>query len=74
MPFIRVPDATEGDIQKAVDMGAAGIIIPMVDDIQKVRNAVKFAKYPPPANAARAAANMERFGARTTVRSRMTTS
>src|SRR6476660_6549795 len=37
MPFIRVPDATEGDIQKAVDMGAAGIIIPMVEDIQKVR-------------------------------------
>lgn len=47
MPFIRVPDATEGDIQKAVDMGAVGIIVPMVEDIQKVRNAVKFAKYPP---------------------------
>src|SRR3954452_8711072 len=47
MPFIRVPDATEGDIQKAVDMGAAGIIIPMVEALQKVRNAVKFAKYPP---------------------------
>jgi 4-hydroxy-2-oxoheptanedioate aldolase len=47
MPFIRVPDATEGDIQKATDMGAAGIIIPMVDDIQKVKNAIKFAKYPP---------------------------
>jgi 4-hydroxy-2-oxoheptanedioate aldolase len=47
MPFIRVPDATEGDIQKAVDIGAAGIIIPMVEDIQKVRNAIKFAKYPP---------------------------
>ncbi|MEJ7609497.1 MAG: aldolase/citrate lyase family protein, partial [Bryobacteraceae bacterium] len=47
MPFIRVSDASEGDIQKAVDMGAAGIIIPMVEDIQKVRNAIKFAKYPP---------------------------
>lgn len=47
MPFIRVPDATEGDIQKAVDLGAVGIIIPMVDDLQKVRNAIKFAKYPP---------------------------
>ncbi|MGH9629032.1 MAG: HpcH/HpaI aldolase family protein [Bryobacteraceae bacterium] len=47
MPFIRVPDATESDIQKAVDMGAAGIIIPMVDDIEKVQNAIKFAKYPP---------------------------
>jgi 4-hydroxy-2-oxoheptanedioate aldolase len=47
MPFIRVPDATEGDIQKAVDIGAVGIIIPMVEDLQKVRNAIKFAKYPP---------------------------
>jgi 4-hydroxy-2-oxoheptanedioate aldolase len=47
MPFIRVPDATEGDIQKAVDIGAAGIIIPMVEDLQKVQNAIKFAKYPP---------------------------
>lgn len=47
MPFIRVPDATEGDIQKAVDLGAMGIIIPMVEDLNKVRNAVKFAKYPP---------------------------
>ncbi|MCX6592500.1 MAG: aldolase/citrate lyase family protein [Acidobacteria bacterium] len=47
MPFVRVPDATEGDIQKAVDMGAAGIIIPMVESMEKIKNAVKFAKYPP---------------------------
>jgi len=47
MPFVRVPDATEGDIQKATDLGAVGIIIPMVESLDKVRNAVKFAKYPP---------------------------
>lgn len=47
MPFVRVPDANEGDIQKAVDLGAVGIIIPMVEDLEKVRRAVKFAKYPP---------------------------
>ena len=47
MPFIRVPDATEGDIQKAMDLGAAGIIVPMVDTVEKIRNAVKFANYPP---------------------------
>ena len=47
MPFIRVPDATEGDIQKAVDLGALGIIVPMVDNVEKIKNAVKFAKYPP---------------------------
>jgi 2-keto-3-deoxy-L-rhamnonate aldolase RhmA len=47
MPFVRVPDATEGDIQKATDMGAMGIIIPMVDTVEKVKNAIKFTSYPP---------------------------
>lgn len=47
IPFIRVPDATEGDIQKAVDIGALGIIVPMVDTVEKIEAAVKFAKYPP---------------------------
>ena len=47
MPFIRVPDATESDIQKATDLGALGIIIPMVENAQEVQDAVRFAKYPP---------------------------
>ncbi|MDA1372873.1 MAG: aldolase/citrate lyase family protein [Proteobacteria bacterium] len=47
VPFIRIPDATEGDIQKAADIGALGLIVPMVDDAEKMKNAVKFAKYPP---------------------------
>ena len=47
IPFIRVPDATEGDVQKAMDIGALGIIVPMVEDPQKAANAVKFARYPP---------------------------
>ena len=47
IPFIRVPDATEGDIQKAVDIGALGIIVPMVVEVEKVEAAVRFAKYPP---------------------------
>ena len=47
IPFIRVPDAVEGDIQKAADIGALGIIVPMVDTIEKIQNAIKFAKYPP---------------------------
>lgn len=47
IPFIRVPDATEGDIQKATDLGALGIILPMVDTVEKASAAVKFARYPP---------------------------
>ncbi|HJO04856.1 MAG TPA: aldolase/citrate lyase family protein [Acidobacteriota bacterium] len=47
IPFIRVPDATEGDIQKATDGGALGIIVPMVATAEKMERAVRFAKFPP---------------------------
>jgi len=47
IPFIRVPSATEGDIQKATDIGALGIIVPMVDTVEEIRDAVRFAHYPP---------------------------
>ena len=47
IPFIRVPDASEGTIQKATDIGALGIIVPMVDDAEKMADAVRYAKYPP---------------------------
>src|ERR1700730_296404 len=47
MPFIRVPDATESDIQKATDIGALGIIVPTVDTVEKAEAAVKWSKSPP---------------------------
>jgi 2-keto-3-deoxy-L-rhamnonate aldolase RhmA len=47
MPFIRVPDATESDIQKATDIGALGVIVPTVDTVEKAEAAVKWTKYPP---------------------------
>lgn len=47
IPFIRIPAATEGDIQKATDIGALGIIVPMVDAIEEIEDAVTYAKYPP---------------------------
>jgi 2-keto-3-deoxy-L-rhamnonate aldolase RhmA len=47
IPFIRVPDATESEIQKATDIGALGIIVPTVDTVEKAQAAVKWAKYPP---------------------------
>jgi 2-keto-3-deoxy-L-rhamnonate aldolase RhmA len=47
MPFIRVPYATPGDIQKATDIGALGIIIPLVDSVEEIRSAVEYTMYPP---------------------------
>lgn len=46
IPFIRVPSANEGDIQKAVDAGALGVVVPMVDSVEEARNAVLFSKFP----------------------------
>jgi 2-keto-3-deoxy-L-rhamnonate aldolase RhmA len=46
IPFIRVPSANAGDIQKATDSGALGIIVPMVDTVEEARRAVMFAKWP----------------------------
>jgi 2-keto-3-deoxy-L-rhamnonate aldolase RhmA len=46
IPFLRVPSATEGDIQKATDAGALGIIVPMVYSLQQAHDAIKYAKYP----------------------------
>ncbi|MEE2778483.1 MAG: aldolase/citrate lyase family protein [Acidobacteriota bacterium] len=47
LPFIRVPDATEGDGQTATDIGALGVIVPMVNSVSKVEDAVRYASYPP---------------------------
>jgi 2-keto-3-deoxy-L-rhamnonate aldolase RhmA len=47
IPFIRVPTDSEGDIQKAVDIGALGVIVPMVDTVEKISNAITYAKFPP---------------------------
>ena len=47
VPFIRVPDSTPGDIQKAMDIGALGIIIPLVDSVEEIRSAVEYTMYPP---------------------------
>jgi 2-keto-3-deoxy-L-rhamnonate aldolase RhmA len=47
VPFVRVPAATPGDIQKATDNGALGIILPMVESVEEAKAAVRYAKYPP---------------------------
>lgn len=44
---IRVPWNTPGDIKKAYDSGAVGVIVPQVDNPEEVQDAVRYAKYPP---------------------------
>jgi len=46
-PMIRLPDAQEWHIQHATDIGALGVIIPTVDDVDRAREAAKWLRYPP---------------------------
>jgi len=47
IPMIRLPDAQEWHIQHATDIGALGVIIPTVDDVDRSREGAKWARYPP---------------------------
>lgn len=46
-PILRLPDASEGAVQKAMDMGMLGIIVPTVNDAIQAREAARYARYPP---------------------------
>ena len=46
-PMIRLPDAQEWHIQHATDIGALGVVIPTVDDVDRAREGAKWARYPP---------------------------
>ncbi len=46
-PVIRIPWNNPGDIKKAYDVGAVGVMVPQIDTPEDAKNAVKWAKYPP---------------------------
>ncbi len=46
-PLIRLPDAQEWHIQHAMDIGALGVVVPTVDDVDRAREAAKWVRYPP---------------------------
>jgi 2-keto-3-deoxy-L-rhamnonate aldolase RhmA len=45
--IVRVPAAEEIPIKKALDLGAAGIIVPQVNSAQTAADVVRFARYSP---------------------------
>jgi 2-keto-3-deoxy-L-rhamnonate aldolase RhmA len=46
-PLVRVPEIEEGTFKRVLDLGAEGLLVPMVRSAEEVRRAVRFAKYPP---------------------------
>ncbi|MBB6390632.1 2-dehydro-3-deoxyglucarate aldolase/4-hydroxy-2-oxoheptanedioate aldolase [Microbacterium thalassium] len=47
VPFVRVPAARREYIGMALDMGAVGLMVPMVGSADEAREIVSWAKYPP---------------------------
>src|SRR2546430_3249835 len=45
--FVRVGENTPREIGQALDAGAAGVIVPMVNSAEDARRAVAGARYPP---------------------------
>lgn len=50
VPLIRVPDGSHSWIKRALDAGAYGVVIPMVDTVAQAKLAIAAAKYPPTGN------------------------
>lgn len=46
-PILRLPDASEGAVQKAMDMGMLGIVVPTVDDAIEARESARYTRFPP---------------------------
>jgi 4-hydroxy-2-oxoheptanedioate aldolase len=50
VPLCRVPEGNHHYIKRALDAGAWGIVVPMVDTVEQARVAIAAAKYPPQGN------------------------
>ncbi len=45
--FIRVPELSRAWVSKALDTGADGVMVPMLDTVEQAERFVEWAKYPP---------------------------
>lgn len=50
VPLCRVPTGDHTHIKRALDAGAMGIVVPMVDTVEQAEIAIAAAKYPPAGN------------------------
>src|SRR5262249_16082872 len=45
--LVRVTELNAGQIKRALDVGADGIVVPWIESVEQLRQAVTFARYPP---------------------------
>ena len=63
-PLVRIPENDEMWFKKALDTGAAGIIVPHVNSAEDAARAVHFGKYPPEGGRSVGFSRANRYGAR----------
>jgi 2-dehydro-3-deoxyglucarate aldolase len=60
--FVRVSENNKTEIKKVLDLGAKGIIVPMVNSALDARNAISYATYPPKGQRGFALARAQGYG------------
>ena len=50
VPLARVPSGSHDNIKRALDSGAWGVVVPMVDTVEEAQEAIAACKYPPVGN------------------------
>jgi 2-keto-3-deoxy-L-rhamnonate aldolase RhmA len=60
--LVRLPEADETSVKKALDIGAAGIIAPQIDSAERARRIVRAAKYAPAGERGLGIARAQRYG------------
>jgi 4-hydroxy-2-oxoheptanedioate aldolase len=49
-PFVRISDINHKEIQRTVDLGAQGLIVPLVRTMEQIQQLVNYAKFTPLGN------------------------
>lgn len=61
-PFVRIPEITRASVQKPLDLGAKGLIVPSVGGVDEVKRLIEYSKYPPVGNRGMAMCRGSDFG------------
>jgi 2-keto-3-deoxy-L-rhamnonate aldolase RhmA len=62
-PIVRVSVGNYSEIQKVLDLGALGVVVPMVNSRQEAKQAAEAAKYPPLGNRSKGGDLARHYGA-----------
>ena len=61
-PIVRVPDHDPGRVKRVLDMGAAGLMFPMVESAEEAERIVEAVRYPPEGRRGAAPARASGYG------------